>query len=43
MSAKWRVALSGVAPVASAVLHLDATRLASVLNENGVPAGQGTR
>lgn len=43
MSAKWRVALSGVAPVASAVLHLDATRLASVLNENGVPAGPGDK
>ena len=43
MAAKWRVDISGVAPVASAVLHLDAARLASVLDVTGVPAGTGDK
>lgn len=43
MADRWQIDISGVEPAAPAVLHLDAARLASVLDENGVPAGTGVK
>lgn len=43
LAEKWQLDLTGVEPVAPSVLHLDATRLASVLDESGRPAEDGEK
>ncbi len=40
---KWQIDRSGVDSVAPSVLHLDAARLGSVLDENGEPAVTGAK
>lgn len=43
MAGRWQIDISGVEPVAPPVLHLDAARLETVLDETGAPAGTGAR